>query len=264
MNPSRAHDAARQIAQHRLTCKPLPSLDVDLRPGDVTEGYRLQQEVHRNLAGSKLGPAIGHKIGATNVRIQEKLGVLHPCAGRIYANTIHHGRATLRVSDYVRPGIECEIAFRLGFDLPARAAPYVREDLFMAIDACMVAMEIIDDRHQDLAHIHVPTLIADDTLDAGIVLGKPFTGWRSLDLPNITGTIDVDGVQFSRGTGANVLGNPLEAMVWIANLYSSQGRALPKGEFVSTGSIADIYWAGAGNRVVARVEGLGSVEAVFK
>ncbi len=264
MDPTHLFEAARLIAQHRLTRTPLPALGENLRPSDEAEGYQLQREVHRVLADSLLGRMTGHKIGATNSRIQERLGVRHPCAGGIYANTVHHGRATLRMEDHVRPGIECEIAFRLGFDLPARAAPYVREDLFMAIDACMVAMEIIDDRHQDLAHIHVPTLIADDTLDAGIVLGKPFTGWRSLDLPNITGTIDVDGVQFSRGTGANVLGNPLEAMVWIANLYSSQGRALPKGEFVSTGSIADIYWAGAGNRVVARVEGLGSVEAVFK
>lgn len=263
LNETRIQEAARLIAKNRLARIALPSLSKNLCPNDVSEGYQLQREVHRILANSTLGRVIGHKIGATNARIQEMLGVHHPCSGGVYASTVFHGSAVLRLDNYVRPGIECEIAFRMGRDLPPRTEPYRREDLSEAIDACMVAMEIIDDRYEDLAHIHVPTLIADDTLDAGIVLGAPHADWRNFDLQNVAGTIEVDGTEFSRGTGANVLGHPLEAMVWIANLYSGQGRGLRAGEFVSTGSIADIYWAKAGNRIVARVEGLGLVEAIF-
>ena len=88
-------------------------------------------------------------------------------------------------------------------------------------------MEIIDDRYENLARIHVPTLIADDTLDAGIILGEPCSDWRKLALANL------------------------------------EGRSLIKGEFVSTGSIADIVWAKRGDRIVAAVDQLGSVEAHF-
>lgn len=263
MDPTHLFEAARLIAQHRLTRTPLPALGENLRPRDEIEGYQLQLEVHRILADSTLGSVTGHKIGATNARIQERLGVHHPCAGGVYANTVHHGGATLRMDDHVRPGIECEIAFRIGYDLPARTAPYLREDLVEAIDACMVAMEIIDDRYENLAQIHVPTLIADDTLDAGIILGEPCSDWRKLDLANLVGTTRLGGVEVGRGTGAEVLGHPLNAMVWIANLLSGQGRSLSKGEFVSTGSIADIVWAKRGDRIVAAVDQLGSVEARF-
>ena len=86
----------------------------------------------------------------------------------------------------------------------------------------------------------MPNLIADDTLDAGIILGEPCSDWRKLALANLVGATRLGGVEVGRGTGADVLGHPLNAMVWIANLLSGQGRSLLKGEFVSTGSIADI------------------------
>jgi 2-keto-4-pentenoate hydratase len=263
MSESRFVTTARVIADHRLRRTPLPALEDSKRPRDELEGYQVQREVHRIL-DTCLGAIVGHKIGATNPQIQAKLGVHNPCAGGVYASTVHHGSAELNFKDYVRPGVECEIAFRLGRDLSPRNSPYNREDLMDAIDACMVSMEIIDNRYENLAQIHVPTLIADDTLDAGVVLGQPVTDWRSLDLSALSGTLHLNGVEVTRGTGANVLGHPLNAIIWIANLLSQQGYVLGKGEFVSTGSIADIQWAARGDRLAATVDKLGSVQAIFR
>lgn len=261
MDTSQAQEAARLIARHRLSRTPLPNMTQG-GPKDVSEGYVIQVEVHRVLAES-LGEVVGHKIGATNAAIQRKLGVGHPCAGGVYAKTVWRSGAELPMGDFVRPGLECEIAFRFGRDIAPRAAPYERADLAASIDACMISMEIVDNRYEDLAHIHIPTLIADDTLDAGIILGEPIADWRPLDLASLAGSIRRNGSEISRGTGSNVLGDPLNAMVWIANTYSQQGRTLKRGEFVSTGSIADLIWAKTGEHFVIEVEKLGTLEVKF-
>jgi 2-keto-4-pentenoate hydratase len=260
MDTSQAQEAARVIARHRLNRIPLPNMSDG--PKDVTQGYAVQLEAQRILRDS-LGAVAGHKIGATNAAIQRKLGVGHPCAGTVYASTVWRTGVALPVTNFIRPGLECEIAFRFGRDLAPRTAPYERADLTSALDACMISMEIVDNRYEDFAHIHIPTLIADDTLDAGVILGEPHTDWRSLDMPNLTGIIRRDGSEISRGTASNVLGDPLNAMVWIANTYSQLGRTLKRGEFVSTGSIADLIWVKAGEHYEIEVEKLGTLEVKF-
>ncbi len=259
MDQPQIEESARIVAEHRLRRLPLPPL---MHARRVDDGYRVQQAV-RSILERELGPVAGHKIGATNPAIQAKLGVGHPCAGCIYANTVWRSGATLRVCDFQRPGLECEMAFRLGRDLPPRSGEYQLAEVEQAIDACMASMEIVDNRHQDLAHVHVPTLIADDTLDAGVVLGAPITDWRDLDLPRLTGTIRRDGIEISRAAASSVLGSPLHAMLWIANTYSRLGWTLRAGEFVSTGSIADLIWVKPGEHYAIEVEALGTLEVRF-
>lgn len=259
MSPQDLLEAARTVAQHRTTRTQLPSLT---QPQTVEDGYRVQAEAQRQLA-PVLGAVAGHKIGATNAAIQQKLGVGHPCAGGVYASTVWRSGMRLKTADFVRPGLECEVAFRFGADLPPRTSEVSRQEVLDAIDACMISMEIVDNRHTDLAHIHIPTLIADDTLDAGVLLGEPISAWRGIDFPSLEGIIHRDGAEISRGRASNVLGDPLNAMVWIANTYARLGRTLRRGEFVSTGSIADLIWVKAGEHYVVEVPVIGKLEVSF-
>lgn len=263
MDTRHIEQAARFVANNRLNRTPLPSLLQDWGPKSVEDGYRVQQHAHDLLAPS-LGKIVGHKIGATNAAIQRKLGVGHPCAGGVFAKAVWGSGTTLRMSDLVKPGLECEVAFRFGRDVTPRSAPYTREDMQTALDACMISMEIVDNRHADLAHIHIPTLLADDTLDAGVILGAAHTTWHHIDFSSLTGIIRLHGKEISRGTGGNVMDDPLNAMVWIANTYSSLGLTLKRGEFVSTGSIADLIWAKAGEHYDIEIEGLGKLEVRFE
>ncbi|MCY4275177.1 MAG: hypothetical protein OXE41_07280, partial [Gammaproteobacteria bacterium] len=65
------------------------------------------------------------------------------------------------------------------------------------------------------------------------------------------------------GTGANVLGNPLNAMAWLANCLQLQGKTLQEGELVSTGAFCPIYSALAGDRISADFGVLGRVNLKF-
>ena len=251
--------AAELIARHRLERVPLPVLGTALRPLDIESGYRLQDEVNDILSAAGLGPVVGHKVGCTNPVLQARIGIHHPMAGAIFARTVHRGEPVVSHADFVRLGVECEVVFLLGQDLPARALCYDRPSVSAAVSAIAVGMELIDDRYASLQTIDAPTLIADDALDAGAVIGEPLADWRALDLPTLAGRTEVNGRVAGRGSGADVLGNPLDVLVWLANQRSARGLGLRAGEFVFTGSMVDIVWVRPGDRVTTAVEGLGQV-----
>jgi 2-keto-4-pentenoate hydratase len=169
----------------------------------------------------------------------------------------------LRHGAYVRPGVECEIAVLLGRDLPAAGCPYDRASVADAVDAAMAAIEIVDDRYVDFRALGAPTLIGDDFFNAASVLGAPDRNWRRHDLAALAGGMSINGQNVGSGTGAQIMGHPLEALAWLANLRAGQGQMLKAGAFVSLGSIVETKWIAAGDLVEVAIEGLGRVSVQF-
>jgi 2-oxo-3-hexenedioate decarboxylase/2-keto-4-pentenoate hydratase len=258
-----AAPVARIIRDHRMSRRPLPLLEEDMRPTDEAQAYAVQRELHALLAPD-LGPVVGHKIGCTTPVMQRFLNIPNPCAGGVFASTVHSSPARLRHADYLHVGVECEMVVRLGRDLPASAAPFTRASVSDAVDAMMAGMEIVDDRYVDYKSMDTPTLIADDFFDAGCVLGPAVTNWRALDLTALTGVTLIDGVEVGRGRGADVMGHPFQALAWLADNLARRGQHLRAGEFVFTGSVVETKWVNAGQRVTMRIEGLGEVQALFE
>jgi 2-oxo-3-hexenedioate decarboxylase/2-keto-4-pentenoate hydratase len=96
------------------------------------------------------------------------------------------------------------------------------------------------------------------------VIGDPVPNWRALDLTALVGTTELNGQRAGRGTGADVMGDPLNVVVWLVNDRARRGEGLRAGEFVFTGSIVDIVWVRPGDRVVTSISGLGRVEGRFR
>src|SRR5262245_50099734 len=240
--------AATIRRDQRLSRTPIGALPEDCRPRDEPEGYAVQEALHRLLAATGLGPIAGHKIGCTTPVMQAYLGIRNPCAGSVHAGTAHRGEARVRHADYVRVGVECEIAVRLGTDLEASGAPFDRSRVGGSVEAVLVAMEIVDDRYRNYRTLDVPTLIADDFFNAGCVLGTPVARWRDLDVSGLTGVTRVNGKEVGRGEGRAVMGHPFEALAWLANLRAGLGFGLRAGEFVLLGSVVETRWVGPGDR----------------
>ena len=110
--------AAQTIATARRNRTPLASLPAELVPGDEAAGYRIQRAVH-DLLLPQTGSLVGYKIGCTSAVMQQYLDIPHPCAGGVFAKGVHDSGAKLRYGDYVRVGVECEIAVRLARNLCA-------------------------------------------------------------------------------------------------------------------------------------------------
>lgn len=250
--------AAETIAAARLKREALSVLDGSIRPGNEVEAYRVQDVVHARLLDTPFGARIGRKIGCTTAVMQTYLGIPNPCAGGVFEGGTHQSGVALRSSDYLRVGIECEIAVRLGRDLDPGGDAFSAESLADAVAAYMPAIEIVDDRYADWRTTDTPTLIADDFFAAGCVLGDPV---RAVGAPGETvGVTTINGAEAGRGLGSDVMGDPLNALAWLANSLAARGQGLRKGEIVLTGSLVETKWLDRGDRVTVSISGLGTVE----
>src|ERR1700716_513650 len=178
--------AARIIAAARGNRTPLKSLPSETAPQDEAEGYRIQRAVH-DLLMPQFGAMVGYKIGCTSPVMQQYLDIPHPCGGGVYAKGVHESGASLNAGDFVRVGVECEIAVRLARDLPATEAPITAEWVAEAIEAYLPAIGIVDDRYADWQTLGAPTLVADDFFAAGCVLGQPVARTAAPDLLKLIG-----------------------------------------------------------------------------
>ena len=254
--------AAEIVASARRSRAPLEPLGAELAPKSEAEGYFVQDALHGLLVGD-LGVRVGYKIGCTSAVMQQYLEIPHPCGGGVFASGVHASGVLLRAGDFVRVGVECEIAVRLGRDLAPSHSPFTAEHVAHAVDAYLPAIEIVDDRYQQWQTLGAPTLIADDFFAAGCVLGNPVARSAAPDLLGVTGRAIINGIEAGQGTGADVLGHPHNALAWLANHLAANGKGLRAGEIVLTGSLVKTIWLKAGDSVVMELQPLGSVEAAF-
>jgi 2-oxo-3-hexenedioate decarboxylase/2-keto-4-pentenoate hydratase len=205
------------------------------------------------------GEVVGYKIGLTTPIMQKLCGVDEPCYGAIFASEMHRGRAALATGNYCRLGIETEIAVRLGEDLPRGGD---REQVGGAVESCMAAIELLEDLKHDYKRLSAAAMVAGNVWNAGVVLGAPVTDWRRLDLAAATARLTINGREIGHGKGADVMGNPLNALAWLAGKLSAAGTPLKRGMIVMTGSMVPIQFPAPGDRAVVEVEGLGSAELI--
>jgi 2-keto-4-pentenoate hydratase len=254
--------AAVTIAAARRARTPLGPLADDAAPQSEAQGYLIQDAVHELLAAD-LGGLVGYKIGCTSSVMQEYLGIPHPCSGGVFARGVHQSGVTLSWKDFVRVGVECEIAVRLARDLAPSEAPFTAGFVAWAIEAYMPAIEIVDDRYVDWQSLGVPTLVADDFFAAACVLGTPVARTAAPDLLKVVGRALVNGAEIGQGTGADVLGHPHRALAWLANHLAAENKGLRAGDIVLTGSLVKTAWLSAGDKVAMELQGLGSVQVAF-
>ena len=219
----------------------------------------MQRHLHELLIAAGEGAVAGQKIGCTTKVMREKLGIDQPCAGRIHARYLLGDGATWSVAGRIKPSVECEIAVRLGRDLPSIPRYYTAADMRSAVESCMASIELCDDRYTDREAVGVPTLIADDFYNVGCALGEEIRNWQAIDLATINGSMRINGRETGRGTGSDIMGNPLAALAWLANLRASEGQPLKAGEFVTLGSIVSSQRVAPGDRVEIEIEKLGGI-----
>ena len=233
-------------------------LDSDTLPVGIAEAYDVQREYQAALAAA-YGPVAGYKIAYTTTAVQQATGLSEPCAGVILANNIRLSPASLDSSDYLQVGIECEVAARLGADLPASGAPYDRDGVSEVVDAVMTAFEVVDNRRTEgqEREVQLLTTIASNILNAGVVLGEPVTDWRGIHLAGCRGSMTINGELVGEGMGSDVMGHPLEPLAWLANTLAARGISLSAGMVVITGSIVPPKWLKAGDSATISIDGLG-------
>jgi 2-keto-4-pentenoate hydratase len=149
--------------------------------------------------------------------------------------------------------IECELAVRLGRDLPKGPAPYTRESVRAAVSEIMAAFELIEDRNADYKTSKALSLIADNAWNGGIVIGTPTPVPAGLDLNGIAGRLNRNGKEAAAGK----TDDPMGALAWVANLAADHGRPMTAGMVVITGSVLATVDIAAGERLDFALDGVG-------
>lgn len=260
---SAAATAAAALVSSRLGAGVLDELAPDVRPLDEEEAYRVQAAARPLLSAAGFGRQAGWKIGCTTPTMQAYLGIPNPCAGTMFLANIWHGVRRFDVPPGRRLGVECEIAVRLGEDLPLRAGGWSTADVAGAVAACLAAIEVVEDRYLDYGRLDTPTLIADDFFHRAAVLGPDRQDVAPSGLAGVTATMSINGEPVGSGVGSDVLGDPLAALAWLAGAAAGSGAPLRAGDVVLLGSLVQTNWVRPGDAVLVRNDPLGTVEASF-
>lgn len=246
-------DIARTlVAEHRNGTR-FHKLD-DVKDLDIA--YQVQAVYVDSIIGDN-GTA-GYKIGLTSKRMQEMCGIDQPIRGTIFTGLVKGSGARLSLADYHRLGLEFEICVRLGRDLAPTGVPFTPESAGEAVDAVAPAIELVEDRNADYSVLHCETLVADNSWNAGIIVGTFVPPPANLD--QVEGIAYEDGAELARGKGADALGHPFVPLAWLANHLAASGQMLRKGDVVMTGSIVTTRFPTKAFSYRFDVSGIGSVE----
>lgn len=260
----RSSPAAETLFQMRLTKRTAAGLPPDTRPATLADSYRIQAQLVGRMLNLRGGTAIGYKAAATNVTAQRQMDVDGPFFGTLLSATSHASPVALRASDFTLRIVEAEFGFEMGADVPHADTPYTAETVSPFVAFALPAIEVVDHRYHDWRLVGAPSLAADNAIHGAWVAGEPVREWRHLDFGQHPVSVIVNGEPWRLGSGANVLGNPLNVVAWLANELPKHGRQLRKGERVSTGTTAEVYFAEAGDRVRADFGPLGATEVRFE
>jgi 2-keto-4-pentenoate hydratase len=149
-------------------------------------------------------------------------------------------------------GVEAEIAFQLGQDLPVRPRPYTRDEVVMAIAGAHPAIEILESAFADPDQVDRLSVIGDLQMNGGFAFGPPAPNWPSIDLAGESVTLFVDNEVRFQDTASNSAGSDLlRLVVWLANEGSSRTGGLRAGDWITTGSWTGKTFARPGQTVRA-------------
>jgi len=254
VDDDRLRQAAELLLAARRAKQPIADLPDGLRPHTLAEAYHLQ-----DILATALGPIGGWKVGAPTPNAVPICAPMPLRGGFAASNSIVRSRySRLR-------GIEAEIAFLLGEDLPVRPAPYLEEEIVAAIASAHPAIEILESAFDDPDAIEPLSVTADLAMNGGFAYGPALPGWRDVDLTQESATVIIDGVVRVDRSAANPAGFDLLRLVtWLVNEGQFRTGGLKSGDWITTGS-----WTGKGvaiedSEVVVRFTTFGEVRMKFE
>lgn len=248
-----ADDVARRIVAQHADRERFEPLAPELQ--DLSFAYAVQDRLIEIWAAA--GRAIaGWKIGLTTPRMQAMCGVSQPILGAIFADSVFRSGHVQTVADHVRAGLEMELAVEVGDALPADAT---RAGAAARIAALAASYELIEDRAADYATLDACSLVADNSWNAGIVLGEP-TSLPDLDgLLSRQGTLELDGAIVDRGLVRDAGGDPIEVVAWAARTLAARGHQIKAGQWIMTGSLVPTRFPRPGEQYRFTIDGLDPV-----
>ena len=266
--PSAIEAAVERLSEAlatRVPCAPVRDL---IGTDDLPAAYAVQQGlVQARLAGG--ATVVGRKIGATSEAVQRQLGVDQPDFGYLLSDMdvsdgAAEGGAPISMRPLLQPRVEAEVAFVLARDIdPADESEITLELVRAAVDVALPALEIVDSRIADWA-IGFTDTVADNASSGLFVVGDQGRSLDDLEPRDVTMSLTINGEVRSEGNGAACLGDPLEALRWLAVQAHRFGDPLRAGHLILSGALGPFVPFAPGDRVVATISGFAPLSVTFE
>jgi 2-keto-4-pentenoate hydratase len=202
----------------------------------------------------------GRKIGLTSKSVQKQLGVDSPDFGMLFADMEVQDGEEVAMSRLLQPKVEAEIALVIDSDLDGEQLTMT--DVISSVAYALPAIEIVGSRIENW-NIRLLDTVADNASSGLYVLGSTPVSIDAFDLRLCGMVMERRGEQVSLGAGVACLGNPLNAALWLARTMVDVGAPLKAGDVIMTGALGPMVAVQPGDVFDARINGLGSVRAVF-
>ena len=223
------------------------------------DAYRVQYRlIDRLREGGEV--VVGHKVALTTQAARVHLGVGEPCYGHILDRCVYASDSEVPIGNLADPHIEAETAFVMGDDLRGPGVTPVH--VMKAAHAVVAALELVDLKVQGQG-IQAADVIAHNALHGGVVVGSRLAPLSSLDLQYEGVTVEFNGALHGSGTGFEVMGNPINPVVWLANKLAEFDDYIRAGEIIISGSMVTPVRLKPGDFVKVTYSRLGSVGARF-
>ncbi|MEX2451023.1 MAG: fumarylacetoacetate hydrolase family protein [Rhodospirillales bacterium] len=248
-----AAKAAEILIEAHLGKKLLDDIPDDCKPATFDDALAVQNVMLKH-------PAItyaGWKVARTNAQLQKDAGLSEPAYGPIFAEFNYEDGHRFEAGAPSVRAIECEFAVVLAKDLPASGAPYSMEQAADAVATMHPAIEVTGQRFRTRDALGRPASTMDFAGNFAFVFGSGVADWRKFDLPNHGVEHIINGDVICTSTGANVLGNPLNSISWLANKLATRGLEMKAGDWISTGAATGPIPVAAGAEVIADFGDLG-------
>ncbi|MBO1076219.1 2-keto-4-pentenoate hydratase [Roseomonas marmotae] len=240
--------AAEALLHARRENSRIDALPEGARPTTVEEVYAIQKRV-----AEARGPIGGWKVGAADPQAE-------PGTAPLNVVDLHLTPEPLPASRFHVTGVEAEIAYLLGRDLPPRETPYTREEVLDAVESLHPVIEIVDTRFTRLKGTDLLSHAADQINHGALVVGPALADWRGIDPVNQPVRLLLNGQRVVEQVGGNPAGDPVRLLQWLANTGARAYGGLSAGMIVTTGSCTGLIMVEPGTRIMAEFPGLGAVE----
>lgn len=246
--------ASELLLEARRSANPVNDLPQELQAASLEEAYFVQD-------------AMAHSLQPEGTR-DWKVGAPAPDATPLFGPMIHawigENGCALTEKRYRLRGLEAEVSFLIGKDLPPRATSYTREEVIDAIESCHPAIEELEAGLTIPANVAKFTMMSDLQMHGGFVHGPAVKDWQKIDFAKESVTLAVNGKVEVARTASNTAGTDLLRLVmYLANEGSARTGGLKRGGWITTGSWTGNTLAPAGAKADVQFSTVGGVSLRF-
>ena len=222
----------------------------------------------------RFGAMVGFKAGLTNAAVQQRFNYDKPVWGMLFKDMLLPNGATVDPAFGARPLYEADMLVRVksGAINIARTP----EEVLQFVDWIIPFVELPDLLVQAPAKLTGPDVSAINVGARLGVMGTPIavpdgaaeranmlTALRDMTVRINDASQGGNNAELARGKGSDVLGHPLNAVVWLAQALGKEGLSMKPGDLISLGSFSPLKPPVAGQSISVSYDGLPGAQPVL-